>query len=57
MKAAYLSEFFGTAALLLVVAGSGVMGEGLSDGIDGIALLANSISTGAATDRRQYGGR
>ena len=48
MKAAYLSEFFGTAALLLVVAGSGVMGEGLSDGIDGIALLANSISTGAA---------
>lgn len=48
MKAAYLSEFFGTAVLLLVVAGSGVMGEGLSDGIDGIALLANSISTGAA---------
>jgi glycerol uptake facilitator-like aquaporin len=42
-----LSEFLGTAGLLIVVVGSGIMGEGLSGGNDAIALLANSIATGA----------
>ncbi|MBA3696625.1 MAG: aquaporin family protein [Methylotenera sp.] len=41
-----LAEFLGTALLLLVVAGSGVMGQSLSEGNTAIALLANSIATG-----------
>lgn len=41
------AEFFGTAALLMVIVGSGIMGESLSQGNEGIALLANSIATGA----------
>ena len=36
----------GTGMLLLVVAGSGVMGESLSQGNAAVALLANSIATG-----------
>ena len=47
MKHAYLAEFFGTSLLLLVVTGSGVMGESLAAGNAGVALLANSIATGA----------
>ena len=47
MKHAYLAEFFGTGLLLLVVTGSGVMGESLAAGNAGVALLANSIATGA----------
>jgi glycerol uptake facilitator-like aquaporin len=43
----YFAEFFGTAFLLAVVAGSGVMGETLSNGNAALALLANSIATGA----------
>lgn len=43
----YLAEFFGTALLLAIVAGSGVMGEALSSGIAAVALLGNSIATGA----------
>jgi glycerol uptake facilitator-like aquaporin len=42
------AEGLGTAALLTAVVGSGIMGERLSGGNAGIALLANSISTGAA---------
>lgn len=42
-----LAEFLGTAGLLIVVVGSGIMGESLSQGIAGIALLANSLATGA----------
>ena len=42
-----LSEFVGTAALLIVVVGSGIMGETLAQGNLAIALLANSLATGA----------
>jgi len=42
-----LSELFGTAVLLFVITGSGIMGVNLSQGNDGVALLANSIATGA----------
>lgn len=41
------SEFMGTLALLIIVVGSGIMGETLSQGNLAIALLANSIATGA----------
>lgn len=40
-------EFLGTAALLAVVVGSGIMGEKLADGNAAIALLANALATGA----------
>lgn len=42
-----LAEFLGTAGLLIVVVGSGIMGESLSNGNQAIALLANSLATGA----------
>lgn len=48
MKRQLAAEFFGTALLLLAVAGSGVMGESLSGGNVAVALLANSLATGAA---------
>jgi glycerol uptake facilitator-like aquaporin len=41
------SEFVGTALLLATVVGSGIMGELLFPGNAGLALLANSIATGA----------
>lgn len=41
-----VTEYLGTALLLLIVAGSGVMGESLSAGNAAVALLANSIATG-----------
>ena len=41
------AELLGTAFLLAVVIGSGIMGERLSGGNVAIALLANTISTGA----------
>jgi glycerol uptake facilitator-like aquaporin len=41
-----LSEFIGTCGLLIVVVGSGIMGENLAQGNVAIALLANSIATG-----------
>lgn len=40
-------EFGGTAFLLAVVVGSGIMGERLSAGNAALALLANSVATGA----------
>ncbi len=43
----YWAEFFGTAALLAIVTGSGHMGQTLSAGNDAVALLGNSIATGA----------
>ena len=43
----YAAEFFGTALLLAIVAGSGIMGETLSNGNAAVALLGNSIATGA----------
>lgn len=48
MRRPFAAEFFGTALLLLAVAGSGVMGESLAGGNVAVALLANSLATGAA---------
>lgn len=42
------AEGLGTALLLAVVVGSGVMGQRLSGGNVAVALLANSLATGAA---------
>lgn len=39
------AEFVGTMLLLATVVGSGVMGVNLSDGNDGVALLANAAAT------------
>lgn len=47
MKTTVVSEFLGTAFLLIIVVGSGIMGENLSGGNEAIALLANSLATGA----------
>ena len=43
----YFAEFIGTTLLLAVVAGSGLMGETLGAGNAAVALLGNSIATGA----------
>jgi glycerol uptake facilitator-like aquaporin len=40
-----LAEFIGTCALLATVVGSGIMGVALSQGNDGVALLANAAAT------------
>jgi glycerol uptake facilitator-like aquaporin len=45
---AVVAESIGTALLLAAVVGSGIMGERLAGGNVAIALLANSIATGAA---------
>jgi len=47
LRRAAIAEFFGTAFLLMVVVGSGIMGESLAGGNIAIALLANSLATGA----------
>ena len=44
---AVAAEFFGTALLLMIVVGSGIMGEQLAAGNAAVALLGNSIATGA----------
>jgi glycerol uptake facilitator-like aquaporin len=41
------AEMIGTAVLITVVVGSGIMGESLADGNVAIALLGNTIATGA----------
>lgn len=41
------SEFVGTAFLLATVIGSGIMAQQLSGGIDALALLCNTLPTGA----------
>lgn len=41
-----IAEFFGTALLLAVITGSGIMGETLGAGNAAVALLGNSIATG-----------
>ena len=41
-----ITEFVGTALLLAIVTGSGIMGETLGAGNAGVALLGNSIATG-----------
>ncbi len=42
------AEGLGTALLVTAVVGSGIMGEQLAGGNEAIALLANTLSTGAA---------
>jgi glycerol uptake facilitator-like aquaporin len=42
---AVLAEGLGTALLLAIVIGSGIMGQRLSGGNDGVALLANTLAT------------
>jgi glycerol uptake facilitator-like aquaporin len=46
MKNKIITEFFGTALLLMIVTGSGVMGETLAVGNAAVTLLGNSIATG-----------
>lgn len=41
------AEAVGTALLLAIVVGSGIMGERLAGGNDAIALLGNTVATGA----------
>jgi len=48
MARSVVSECIGTALLLTAVVGSGIMGDRLSGGNVAIALLGNSIATGAA---------
>lgn len=45
-KIQLISEFIGTALLLAVITGSGIMGESLAAGNAALALLGNSIATG-----------
>lgn len=47
MKEKLFAEFFGTAFLVMIVVGSGIMAKNLFNEHDGLALLANSIATGA----------
>ena len=49
------AEFLGTAGLLAVVVGSGVMAERLADGNAALALLCNSIAIGAGLVILIYG--
>jgi glycerol uptake facilitator-like aquaporin len=42
------AETLGTALLLAVVVGSGIMGQRLAGGNDALALLGNTLATGAA---------
>lgn len=44
----FAAEFLGTAMLLATVVGSGIMAERLAGGNMAVALLANTIATGAA---------
>jgi glycerol uptake facilitator-like aquaporin len=48
LRARLVAEFLGTAFLVAAVVGSGIMGERLAGGNTAIALLANTIATGAA---------
>ena len=45
LKNQLFAEFFGTAALLCAVIGSGIMAANLSAGNNGVALLANTLAT------------
>jgi glycerol uptake facilitator-like aquaporin len=47
MIARVSAEALGSALLLAIVVGSGIMGEQLAAGNAGVALLANSLATGA----------
>jgi glycerol uptake facilitator-like aquaporin len=45
MRKKFFSEFLGTAFLVMIVLGSGVMAETLFPGQNGLALLVNSLAT------------
>jgi glycerol uptake facilitator-like aquaporin len=45
MRQKFFAEFLGTAFLVMIVLGSGVMAKTLFPGQNGLALLANSIAT------------
>ena len=47
MQRRVAAEFLGSAALLATVVGSGIMSERLSNGNDALALLGNTLPTGA----------
>lgn len=47
MKKLFISEFLGTAFLLMIIVGSGMMAEILARGNEALALLVNSLATGA----------
>ena len=47
LRARAAAESLGTAFLVAAVVGSGIMGERLAAGNAAIALLANTIATGA----------
>ena len=47
MKQALCAEAIGTLFLVMTVVGSGIMADQLSDGIDGLALIGNTLATGA----------
>ena len=47
IKGKLIAEGLGTLGLVCTVVGSGIMAEALSAGNDGIALLGNTIATGA----------
>jgi glycerol uptake facilitator-like aquaporin len=46
-----VAEFLGTAFLVATVIGSGAMADRLADGNVALALLANTLATGAALGR------
>ena len=48
LKRRVIAEFTGSLPLLSAVVGPGIMGEHLAGGNIAIALLANTIATGAA---------
>src|SRR5437879_1756351 len=48
LRSRVVVEFIGTAFLLMAVVGSGIMAERLSGGNVALALLANTVATGAA---------
>ena len=47
MKQALCAEAIGTLFLVMTVVGSGIMADQLSGGIDGLALIGNTLATGA----------
>ena len=46
MKQKLSAEALGTLILVMTVVGSGIMAEQLSGGIDGLALIGNTLATG-----------
>ena len=47
MEKKYIAEFLGTFFLVATVIGSGIMGDDLSAGNEAVAILGNTIATGA----------